>query len=65
MELAAICAEPVSDWVEDDAVLFLWVTSPILEKAFAVIEAWGFQYKASFVWDKIKHNMGHLQQCAP
>ncbi|HEV8466064.1 MAG TPA: MT-A70 family methyltransferase [Pseudolabrys sp.] len=59
MELDAICAEHVSDWVEDDAVLFLWVTSPILEKAFSVIQAWGFQYKASFVWDKIKHNMGH------
>jgi len=24
-----------------------------------VIKAWGFKYKASFVWDKIKHNMGH------
>jgi len=24
-----------------------------------VITAWGFDYKASFVWDKIKHNMGH------
>lgn|SRR5262245_35726865 len=54
-----ICAVPVSSWVEDNAVLFLWVTSPILEKSFAVIRAWGFEYKASFVWDKIKHNMGH------
>jgi len=26
---------------------------------FEVIEAWGFKYKTSFVWDKIKHNMGH------
>ncbi len=34
MTVEAICAEPVEDWVEDDAVLFLWVTSPILEKAF-------------------------------
>ena len=24
-----------------------------------VIDAWGFIYKASFVWDKIKHNYGH------
>jgi hypothetical protein len=31
----------------------------ILEKAFQVIHAWGFEYKASFIWDKIKHNMGH------
>jgi N6-adenosine-specific RNA methylase IME4 len=59
MELAAICGLPVAQWVEDNAVLFLWATSPILEEAFEVIHAWGFRYKASFVWDKIKHNMGH------
>ena len=45
--------------IADDAVLFLWTTSPLLEESFAVIKAWGFKYKASFVWDKIKHNMGH------
>jgi N6-adenosine-specific RNA methylase IME4 len=59
MELDAICAIPVKDWVEDNAVLFLWVTAPILNEAFEVVRAWGFEYKASFVWDKIKHNMGH------
>jgi len=59
MSLTDICALPVVEWVEDDAVLFLWVTSPILEEAFRVVKAWGFTYKSSFVWDKIKHNMGH------
>jgi len=43
----------------EDAVLFLWATSPLLEESFQVINAWGFKYKASFVWDKVKHNMGH------
>ena len=59
MEPGAIGALPVREWTEDNAVLFLWVTSPILEEAFQVVRAWGFNYKASFVWDKIKHNMGH------
>src|SRR5262249_1395917 len=59
MPLADICALPVKDWVEGDAVLFLWATSPILEEAFQVVHAWGFEYKATFVWDKIKHVMGH------
>lgn len=59
MTLAEICALPVRDLAEENAVLFLWVTSPILEESFAVIRAWGFQYKTSFVWDKVKHNMGH------
>ena len=22
-------------------------------------KAWGFTYKAAFIWDKVKHNMGH------
>jgi len=49
----------VKDMVEDNAVLFIWVPSPMLEWCFAVIEAWGFKYKASFIWDKVRHNMGH------
>ena len=59
MAMSDICALPVREWAEDDAVLFLWVTSPILEESFQVIRAWGFKYKASFVWDKVLHNMGH------
>ena len=49
----------VQDLPLDDAVLFLWTTSAMLEDAFAVIEDWGFEYKTSFIWDKVKHNMGH------
>ncbi len=59
MTVDEICALPISERTEENAVLFLWATSPILEEAFQVIRAWGFKYKASFVWDKIKHNMGH------
>ena len=59
MTIEDLCALPVSERAADDAVLFLWVTSPLLEEAFAVVTAWGFAYKASFVWDKVKHNYGH------
>lgn len=59
MKLTDICALDIKSICEDNAVLFLWVTSPILEESFQVIKAWGFKYKSSFVWDKIKHNMGH------
>lgn len=59
MSIAALCALPVSEICERDAVLFLWVTSPLLFDAAAVFTAWGFAYKASFVWDKVRHNMGH------
>ena len=59
MTLEEICKLPIKDIAQDNAVLFLWVTSPILEESFQVIKSWGFKYKSSFVWDKIKHNMGH------
>jgi len=59
MSIKDICDLPVKDISEKDSVLFLWVTSPLLEDAFTVIKSWGFKYKTSFVWDKVKHNMGH------
>lgn len=59
MTINEICELPITDLAEDNSVLFLWTTSPLLEDSFLVINAWGFNYKASFIWDKIKHNMGH------
>lgn len=59
MTIKELCNLPVKCLTEDNAVLFIWTTSPLLEETFAVIKAWGFKYKSSFVWDKIKHNMGH------
>ena len=59
MTIEEICDLKIKDIAEENAVLFLWATSPILEESFEVIKAWGFKYKTSFIWDKIKHNMGH------
>jgi len=59
MTVEDICNLPIKDNAQDNAVLFLWATSPILEDVFKVINAWGFNYKSSFIWDKVKHNMGH------
>lgn len=59
LSIADLCALPVSDMAMDNAALFMWVTSPMLEEAFKVVRAWGFSYRTSFVWDKVKHNFGH------
>lgn len=59
MSIKELCDLEVEEIATDDAVLFLWVTSPLLDQAFKVIHAWGFTYKASFVWDKVLHNFGH------
>lgn len=52
MSLDEICALPVADSAFDDCVLFMWATSPKLEDAFKVINAWGFQYRTCAIWDK-------------
>ncbi len=53
MPLSDICALPVHTLAAEDCALFLWVTFPILDEAFRVIESWGFTYKsAAFVWVK-------------
>ncbi len=49
----------VKDITDKNAVLFMWVTSPMFIRCAPIIKAWGFEYKSSFVWDKVKHNMGH------
>lgn len=53
MTIDEICSLPVKNIADDDCVLFLWVTYPILQQAFDVIKAWGFEYStAAFVWVK-------------
>jgi N6-adenosine-specific RNA methylase IME4 len=59
MTLSALKALDIKSISADDSVLFLWATSPLLEDALGLCTAWGFKYKASFIWDKVKHNMGH------
>jgi N6-adenosine-specific RNA methylase IME4 len=59
MPIDAICGLPVRVMAATDSVLFLWATAPMLTEAVQVIEAWGFTYKAQFVWDKVKGFNGH------
>lgn len=57
MTIDDIKALPVSRIADDNCVLFLWVTYPILRESFDVIEAWGFTYStAGFVWVKKNKN---------
>lgn len=49
MSTKDICALPIKGIIEDNAVLFLWTTSPFLPDSLDVIKSWGFKYKTSFV----------------
>lgn len=50
MDLAPIKAIDVP--AADDAVLFLWAVSSLLEEALEVVRAWGFECKTTLCWVK-------------
>lgn len=53
MSLADIAALPVGALAARDCILFIWVVDPLFNRAFDVIEAWGFDYKTvAFTWVK-------------
>jgi N6-adenosine-specific RNA methylase IME4 len=53
LDFTALSALPVADLAADDCALFLWATDPLLDRAFELIRAWGFQYKTvGFYWVK-------------
>jgi len=53
MGLDDLKALPVADRAADDAILLMWATDPLLDKAMEVVRAWGFTYKTvGFYWVK-------------
>lgn len=53
MTLQEIKDLPVQDIADEDCILFLWATYPLMQEALDVIKAWGFQYKTkAFTWVK-------------
>lgn len=67
MALADIQALPVGKLADDNCILFMWTTIPLLRDCFSVMESWGFTYKTvAFVWvkqnrksDSLFWGMGH------
>lgn len=57
---------PIDQIVNDDCLLYMWTTSPMLNHALAIGEAWNFKWvTVAFVWDKQITNPGYytLSQC--
>ena len=53
MTLEEICNLPIKNIADENCILFLWVTFPILQDCFKVIESWGFKYSTcGFNWVK-------------
>ncbi len=49
-----ICSLPIDNITDENCILFLWATYPLLPEALKVIQAWGFKYKSiGFQWVKL------------
>lgn len=61
MSVEELKALPVKALADKDCALFLWITFPLLQEAWGIMEAWGFQYKtAAFVWLKVNRRADSL-----
>ena len=59
MKLKDICDLPIETITNDNCILFMWATYPMLKEALQVIEAWGFEYKSiAFQWIKLNKKNG-------
>jgi N6-adenosine-specific RNA methylase IME4 len=58
MTLDEIKALRVSKVAADTAHLYLWVPNALLPEGLAVMQAWGFKYKANVVWHKVRKDGG-------
>ena len=54
MKLEEIKALPVCDVAEEKSHLYLWVPNALLPEGLEVMKAWGFEYKANIVWEKVR-----------
>lgn len=57
MPIEDICALSIP--TDKNAILYLWATTALLPEALQVMKAWGFEYKSSMIWDKVKLGVGY------
>ena len=60
MDTQEICDLPVGNIANENAYLFLWVTSPKLNDGLKVLQSWGFNFLTSIAWDKELMGLGHV-----
>jgi N6-adenosine-specific RNA methylase IME4 len=58
MTEAQLTALDVASVAADEAVLFMWTSHGMLDVALRVMDAWGFIYRAEWVWIKDKPGTG-------
>ena len=59
MKIEDICKLPVKEIADENCILFLWATYPMLPEALQVMKSWGFTYKSiAFQWVKLNKKDG-------
>jgi N6-adenosine-specific RNA methylase IME4 len=58
LSLDAIVALPVEQIAASTAHLYLWCPNALLPEGLAVMKAWGFTYKSTIVWHKVRKDGG-------
>src|SRR5208283_5503600 len=59
MTVKEICDMPVRRLVKDDAHLHLWTTNAFLFDCPKIFEAWGFEFRSSYIWVKPQMGIGN------
>ena len=60
MKLKDIKELPIQSISDDNCLLYLWATTPMIQQSFEVMKAWGFKYKTMITWEKTNNDcMGY------
>jgi N6-adenosine-specific RNA methylase IME4 len=57
---------PMQQLMNEDALVFMWITNPHLDQGIELLKSWGLKYSTvAFVWNKMKVNPGFytMSQC--
>lgn len=64
LSVEEIAAMPVASLAAENAHLWLWTTNAFLFSCPAIIEAWGFEFRSTYVWCKPIMGLGNYLRCS-
>lgn len=59
LTVAQLCELPVNELAADDAHLHLWTTNGFIFECQKIFDAWGFEFRSTFIWCKPQIGIGN------
>jgi len=59
MSIDEICAMPIADLCAEKSHLHLWTTNAFLFECPKIFDAWGFEFKSTYIWAKPSFGIGN------